>query len=200
MHSPTNVAFHQMGFETIRRRWMWFVVMGVLYALLGVMALGSSVLMTMATMVFVGWLMIIGGVLQAAHAFANKEWGGFFVELLLGVLYAVVGLMIVANPAATAVTLTLVVAILLTATGVFRIVVGLTVPFHHRLWVLLNGVINVLLGISIWRAWPFSGLWVIGLFVGVDMVFNGVSLMMLGLAARRSPAAEAVPDHVAMSR
>ena len=96
--------------------------------------------------------------------------------------------MIVANPAATAITLTLLIAIVLIFGGVFRIAVALSVRYPNSLWLLLHGVINLILGFSIWQQWPFDGLWVIGMFVGIDMIFNGWSLVMLGLAAKNLPA------------
>jgi uncharacterized membrane protein HdeD (DUF308 family) len=149
--------------------------------------------MTLATMVFVGWLLIIGGVLEALHAFTCKAWSGFFIDLLTGILYIVVGFMIVANPGATAVTLTLLIAMFLIFGGIFRIVTAIILRYQHWAWLLLHGVINLLLGIAIWRQWPLSGLWVIGLFVGIDMLFNGWSLVMLGLTARKLPTAPSIP-------
>jgi len=157
---------------------------------LGMVALGSSVFMTLATMVFVGWLLIVGGVLEAAHACSCKGWGGFFIDLLTGILYVVVGFMVVANPATTAVALTLLIAMFLTFSGIFRIVVAVVVRFQNWGWLLLHGVVNLLLGIAVWRQWPLSGLWVIGLFVGIDMLLNGWSLVMLGLAAKNLPTSE----------
>jgi uncharacterized membrane protein HdeD (DUF308 family) len=114
-----------------------------------------------------------------------------FIDLLTGILYVVVGFMIVANPGAAAITLTLLIALFLIFTGIFRIVVALMTRFPHWGWLALHGLVNLLLGIAIWRQWPLSGLWVIGLFVGIDMVFNGWSLVMLGLTARRLPQATA---------
>ena len=75
----------------------------------------------------------------------------------------------------------------LTFGGIFRILVAVTIRFQNWVWLLLHGVVNVLLGIAIWRQWPLSGLWVIGLFVGIDMLLNGWSLVMLGLAAKKLP-------------
>ena len=132
----------------------------------------------------------MGGVLQAAHACSCKGWGGFFIDLLTGILYVVVGFMVVANPGTTAVALTLLIAMFLTFGGIFRIMVALVVRFQNWIWLLLHGVVNLLLGIAIWRQWPLSGLWVIGLFVGIDMLFNGWSLVMLGLAAKNLPTTE----------
>jgi uncharacterized membrane protein HdeD (DUF308 family) len=192
--SPENTVvgteLHLVGVHELRKRWGWFLALGILLAVLGMMAIGSSVVMTLATMVIVGWLMILSGVFQAAHAFACKAWNGFFIDLLTGLLYAVVGVMIVANPAATAVTLTLLIAILLIFGGVFRIAVTLAVRYPNSLWLLLSGIINLILGISIWQQWPFDGLWVIGMFVGIDMIFNGWSLIMLSLAAKNTPASK----------
>ncbi len=77
------------------------------------------------------------------------------------------------------------IAVFLIMGGTFRIVAALAVRFHHRAWVMLNGVISLLLGLLIWSQWPVSGLWVIGLFIGIDMIFYGWSLIMLGFTARR---------------
>ena len=175
------------GLEELHKRWGWFFALGVILIVLGASAIGSAVLMTLATMIFVGWLLIIGGIVQAAHAFRCKGWSGFFIDLLTGVLYAVAGFMFVANPGATAVTLTLLMAMFLIFGGVFRIVAAIAVQFPNWAWMLLHGAINLLLGLAIWQQWPLAGLWVIGLFVGIDMIFNGWSLVMLGLAAKNLP-------------
>src|ERR1700681_1308530 len=187
-NTVVSTELHLGGVHELRKRWGWFLALGILLVVLGMIALGSSVFMTLATMVFVGWLMIVSGVFQAVHAFTCKGWSGFFIDLLTGLLYTVVGFMIVANPAATAITLTLLIAILLIFGGVFRIAVALSVRYPNWLWLLLHGVINLILGIMIWQQWPLDGLWVIGLFVGIDMIFNGWSLVMLGLAAKNLPA------------
>ena len=183
-------SLHLVGLDELRKRWGWVLGLGILLIVLGTTAIGSSVVMTLATMVFVGWLMIGGGVLQAVHAFACKGWGGFFIDLLAGVLYTVAGFMIVANPGATAVALTLLISMFLIFGGLFRVVAALTVRFQNWIWLLLHGVVNLMLGIAVWQQWPLSGLWVIGLFIGIDMAFNGWSLVMLSLAAKNLPSSE----------
>lgn len=183
-------SLHLVGVDELRKRWGWVLGLGILLVVLGVIAFGSSVFMTLATMVVVGWLMIAGGVLQAVHAFTCKAWGGFFIDLFTGILYAVVGFLIVASPGATAVALTLLISMYLICGGIFRMVVAVAVHFPNWIWLLLHGAVNLLLGIAIWRQWPLSGLWVIGLFIGIDMVFSGWSLTMLGLAARKLPTNE----------
>lgn len=180
-----------VGAEVLRARWGWFVGLGLLLVVLGLVAVGHSLLFTVASMVLLGWLLMAAGLAEAVHAFSCQAWGGFFVDLLTGLLYLVAGFLVVSNPAATAVTLTLLIAMFLIFEGLFRIVIAVTVRFPHWGWLLVHGAINLLLGISIWRNWPLSGLWVIGLFVGIDLMMNGWSLVMLGLTAKNLPTAAA---------
>lgn len=191
---PGLVGLHLVGLEELKRSWGWFLALGIALLLLGTIALGASVAMTIVSVLLFGWLLIVGGVLEAVHAFWRRRWSGFFIDLLTGVLYVVVGFMLVANPAASAVALTLLIALFLMFGGIFRIVTALSVHFHNWGWLLLHGVINLLLGILIWEQWPVSGLWVIGLFIGIDMIFNGWSLVMLALAAKNIPEATNVAD------
>lgn len=190
MSDPQPVVvtgIHLVGVHDLRKRWGWFVGLGVLLVILGMLAIGSSVLFTLATMVFLGWLMFLAGVLQTAHGFTSKNWGGFFIDLVIGLLYTVTAFMVMTHPGATGIALTLLIAMLLIVSGVFRIVVSFAARFQNGVWLLLHGVINIALGVMIWQDWPASGLWVIGLFVGIDMLFNGWSLIMLGIAAKNLP-------------
>jgi uncharacterized membrane protein HdeD (DUF308 family) len=161
--------------------------LGILLIVLGVIALGSSAMMTMATMVFIGWLMIIGGIMEALTAFSVKP-GAAFSSICFPAFCTPSSVHDRGQSGATAVALTLLIAMFLVFSGIFRIVVAVIVRFQNWGWLLLSGAINLLLGISIWQEWPLSGLWVIGLFVGIDMILNGVSLVMLGLKARKLPA------------
>ena len=122
-------ALHLVGLQELRKHRGWFLGLGILLVVLGTVALGSSVLMTMATMVFIGWLMIAGGVIEAVHAFFCKNWSGFFMNLLTGILYVVVGSLIVANPPEMAIALTLLIAMFLIFEGVFRIITAISVRF-----------------------------------------------------------------------
>jgi uncharacterized membrane protein HdeD (DUF308 family) len=178
-----------VGADELRKKWGWFLALGIVLIVGGTVAIGMSCLTTVFSVMLLGWLMIVGGILEAVHAFSCKGWGGFFIDLLTGLLYVVVGFMCVANPGATAVALTLLIAMFLIFGGIFRSVVALIMRYPNWGWVLLHGIINLLLGVMIWRQWPLSGLWVIGLFVGIDMIFNGWSLVMLSLAAKNLPAA-----------
>ena len=180
-------AIQLTGGNELRQSWGWYLIFGIVLIVLGTIALGSSLLMTIASVFFFGWILIVGGIMEVVHAFWHKRWAGFFLDLLTGILYVVAGWMIMSNPKESALLLTLVIAMFLVFEGVFRIVAALVVRYPHWGWLLFNGVISLLLGVMIWRQWPYSGLWVIGLFVGIEMLLNGWSLVMLSLAGRNLP-------------
>ena len=178
-----------VGFDVVQRNWGWFLALGIVQIVLGMIALGEVFLMTIFSVVMLGWLLIFGGVASIVHAFMERQWGGFFIDLLTGVFYCVAGFMMVANPGAGVLALTLVISMFLIVGGIFRIVESLVGDLPHKGWVFLNGVVTLVLGILIWRQWPSSSLWVIGLFVGIEMLLYGWSLVMLATAARRLPTA-----------
>jgi uncharacterized membrane protein HdeD (DUF308 family) len=172
------------GLNSLRRNWGWYLALGVVQIILGVIAIVASSIATLVSVLIFGWLLVIGGILAVIHSFWRQRWSGFFVDLIVGLLYALAGLIMVSGPLPAALTLTLLIAGFLVVVGIFRIVVALTGDFTHRGWMLLNGVITLILGVLIWREWPLSGLWVIGLF------FYGWSLVMLSIAAKNLPRLE----------
>ena len=172
------------GAEELRRSWGWFLGLGIGLIILGVIAIGSAFFMTIASVWLFGWILIIGGVMEVVHAFWHQRWAGFFLDLLTGVLYVVAGGMMVNNPQESALLLTLLIAMFLVFEGVLRIVAALAVRYPHWGSVLVNGVISLVLCMLIWRRWPVSGLWVIGLFVGIEKLFSGMSWVTLGLSVR----------------
>ena len=139
--------------------------------------------------------MIVAGAAQVVSAFTAGKWSGVILHLLVGVLYAVVGFLVLENPLKGAAGITLLVAVLFFVEGIFRIVVAVQHKFPSWGWTLLSGAVSVLLGIIIWRQLKdgenLSFLWVIGLVVGIDLLFNGTSLIMLAVAARSTPDPEA---------
>jgi uncharacterized membrane protein HdeD (DUF308 family) len=176
------------GIEQVRKHSTWFLVLGIALIIIGMIAIGAAVEMTIISMLFLGWLLIIAGLFEVIHGFRHRPWSGFFINLLGGVLYVVAGIVMVTNPGLAAVTLTLVIAIILIIAGLFRLFIAFSTPLHHRGWLILNGAISILLGVMIWDAWPVSGLWVIGMFIGIDMIFDGWTEIMLALSVRRLPA------------
>jgi uncharacterized membrane protein HdeD (DUF308 family) len=170
--------------ESLRRHWFWLLILGVLLIIVGLVAISSAFVATLATMFALGTLLLIGGGVAIANAIWARRWRGFWLHLLAGLLYIVVGMLVVDDPVRAADVITLLLAVSFLVGGVFRIVLALSERFHGWGWVLLNGIVTFVLGLIIWRQWPLSGLWVIGLFVGIDMVFAGWSLVMAALAVR----------------
>lgn len=113
-----------------------------------------------------------------------RNWGGFFLFVLLGVVYAVAGFLTLQHPLLAAETLTLMLAAAFLVAGAFRIIVALLERFPCWGWVLGNGILTMLLGLVIWQEWPDSGLWVLGLFVGIELIMNGVSWSVFAVGAR----------------
>ena len=181
-----------LGIEEVKAHRGWFLFMGVALIILGTIAIGSAELFTVISVLFIGWLLIFAGLFEIVHGFARRAWGGFFVNLMGGLLYAVTGLLMVSHPGIAAITLTLMIAMLLIVAGTFRIVVSLSTQVPHRGWLILNGAISLFLGFCIMDSWPASGVWIIGLFIGIDMIFDGWTEVMLALSSG-SAAAPAQP-------
>jgi len=172
-----------LGIEEVRAHRTWFLILGVVLIILGTIAIGSAELMTMVSVLLFGWLLIFAGLFEIIHGFARRAWGGFFINLMGGLLYGVTGLLMVSHPGIAAITLTLMIALLFIVAGTFRIFVAFSTPIQHRGWLILNGAISLILGFCIMDSWPVSGLWVIGLFIGIDMIFDGWTELMLALSS-----------------
>jgi uncharacterized membrane protein HdeD (DUF308 family) len=185
------MGFAQVGIEGLRRNWGWVLALGFALIVLGMVALGAAVWTTVVSVMFFGWLLLVGGAMQTVHGFWRREWSGFFLDLLTGILYLVVGMMFITEPVESAVAVTLMLAAALLFVGVMRIIVALSTDFQHRIWLLLNGAVTLALGLMIWFQWPASGLWVLGLFIGIDMLFYGWALVMLAIGVRSMPAVAA---------
>jgi len=182
----SNVLAHEL--EGLRKAWGWLLVLGILLTIVGFMAIGSAFVATLTTVIVIGVLLMVGGVVDILSAFWAHCWRGFWLHLLAGILYAVLGFLLVQRPVAAAAGFTIVLAAAFLVGGLFRIVSALVDRFPGWGWVLLNGVVTLVLGVMIWRDWPDSALWVIGLFVGIDMVFAGWSWIMMALAVHSMPA------------
>jgi uncharacterized membrane protein HdeD (DUF308 family) len=169
----------------LKKYWGWFVGLGISLIILGAIAIGSSVLTTFISIVLLGWLLIIAGIFETIQSFWQlRNWSGFLWGLLIGILHLVLGIIIVANPIASAQALTLLIAFFLIFGGVLRISTAISMRIQHWGWLLFNGIIVLLLGILVWVHWPYSGLWIIGLFVGIEILLNGWWLLVFGLAAK----------------
>jgi uncharacterized membrane protein HdeD (DUF308 family) len=178
-----RVLRHEL--EAIRAHWVWFLTLGIILIIAGTIAVGMPFVASLATAVTLGSLLLFGGAAQLVGAFWTRDWSGFFLSLLMGVLYVVLGMMFVRHPTDAVVAMTLFLACALMVGGLFRIIGSLMYQFPHWGWTLVGGVVNLVLGIMVWLQWPEASLWVIGLFVGIDLIFTGWTWVMLALAVRK---------------
>src|SRR3954452_17585947 len=174
------------GIEPLRVKWGWIVALGVVYLVTGLIALGSVMMATVASILVVGVMMIVAGVAEVINAFQVKGWGKFLLWLLLGALYIIAGFVTFENPLLAAALLTLVLGASLVASGIMRIILALSMKSETPwIWVVLSGVITLLLGLLILARWPVSSLYILGLFLGIDLIMAGAGWIGLGLGLRR---------------
>ncbi len=171
--------------DVLEKGWGWLLALGVLLSALGLLLIAAPALGTLAIDLLVGWFLIIGGIAQLIHAFMEKAWRGFLLEMASGALYLVVGILLVFYPIAGAQALTIFLAAFLLVEGIVRIAMALRLRRAQGWgWLLFGGIATVILALLIWMQWPASALWVLGLLVGINLLFTGWSLTMMAIAMR----------------
>lgn len=179
----SDVLKDRMG--ELRSKWGWFVALGALMLIVGIIALYNLLAATIASVYLVGIMMLFAGGFQIAHAFGVKTWGGFFLWLLGGLLYAFAGIVAFTNPLLASSVLTLLLAASLVASGVVRAWIGYKHWAHNGSgWIITAAIITALCGIVIAIGWPVNSLWVLGMFLAIDMMFQGWTAIALGLALK----------------
>jgi uncharacterized membrane protein HdeD (DUF308 family) len=184
-----NELLHQ-EFRHLRSQWWWLMLFGILLAVCGSAAIifpPLTLLTTFAAAVLLGVVLVVAGIATIVTSFWAGRWSGTAVQLLIGILYIVVGVMISDTPVRSAMALTLFISAFFIVAGIFRTVAALVVRFPYWGWAVLNGVITFLAGVVIYRHFPESAIWVLGLLVGLEMLFHGWTWIMLSLAVRRIP-------------
>ena len=188
-HTSGTMGDPQTGSDTapLRAKSGWIIALGVVYLIAGFIALGSVMMATVASVLIVGVMMIIAGVAEVFSAFQIKSWGKFLLWVLLGVLYIVAGFVTFQNPLLAAVLLTLILGASLVASGIMRIILAFSMKRETPwIWVALSGVITVLLGALVLARWPVSSLYILGLFLGIDLIMAGAGWIGIGFGLRRA--------------
>jgi uncharacterized membrane protein HdeD (DUF308 family) len=168
----------------IINNWGWFLAFGIALVLLGILAIARSVAATVVSMLFFGWLLLIAAGIEIAQAIMVGKWAGLFQHWLSAVLFGVLGALIIWRPLVTAEILTLLMGSFFVVAGLFQLITPFVVSLPEWGWHALNGIITLVLGILILAQWPVSGLWVIGLFLGIELIFFGGAWIALALRLR----------------
>jgi uncharacterized membrane protein HdeD (DUF308 family) len=178
MHAaPAAVLKHATG---------WSIAWSILLILFGIFALALPWATTFAFAMIVGWLLVFSGAVQVIHAFQSKGIGHIVWKLFVAALYVAIGFYFLAYPLMGLVTMTLVLAFFFFGEGLMDIVEYIQ---NRRLtgagWILVDGIVTLILGVMIWRHWPASSFWVIGILIGISMIMTGWTRLMITLAARK---------------
>lgn len=167
--------------EQLQRDWWLYLLLGIGLIVLGIVCISLPFRAALAINVLVGVLLVIGAVILGIYAFKMPGATRKLLGLLLAILYLVIGLLLLSHPLAGVAVLTLMLAAFFLIEGGFRIMWSLE---HRDLpswgWGLVGGILSIILGILIWAGWPSSAIWAIGLIVGIDLIFSGWTMVMLG--------------------
>jgi uncharacterized membrane protein HdeD (DUF308 family) len=171
---------------TIHAHWKLVLAQGIVMMVLGFLAVVEPNVATLAVSIFVGWLFFIGGIFRALSVWRSRALPGFAWSLLTALLAIALGLILISRPLAGVLTLTMVLIAFFILEGITGIVLAVQHREHLRSWgwVLFSAIVDLLLAYLIWAGWPSSADWAIGLLVGINMLFFGLSLVMTALAAR----------------
>jgi uncharacterized membrane protein HdeD (DUF308 family) len=169
----------------LQQKWPIFLIMGILLVVLGILAMAYAKWATVFTVELLGAFLALGGVVYLINAFQAREWKGISLSTLLGILYLVMGVLCIYKPLQAASGITLLLGAFFFISGLYRMITSRSSSSRFsRLW-FLNGLIAFILGIMIITEWPIGSFWVIGVFVGIDMVLSGLSWIGISLALKK---------------
>jgi uncharacterized membrane protein HdeD (DUF308 family) len=169
-----------------KQSWGAHLFVGILLMITGIFALGSIAFTSVFTILLLGWVLIIGGAAQFFSIFFIKK--DRLGMALLGILYFVFGLMIISNPGVSLAVVTLFMAIMWTVGGLVRAVAALLDNSEHKALNLIGGIITFILGVMVWSGWPESSMYILGLFVGIDLLIAGIAWTGFSIKLRKSGA------------
>ena len=181
-----SLRARNIDLSTFRNKSGWFLVWGLVLVILGAAAISAATFTTLVTMMVLGAFILISGIVITLDTFLfwTGKWSGFTLHLMMGILYLGVGTLMINTPVLTSESITLLLGMFYVLVGVSRITSAVAMQLPRWKWALFNGIIALLLGMLILSEWPASSLFIIGLFVGIDIFFCGWTFIMMGLAAK----------------
>ncbi len=178
-------VFDPSGKSVPSDKWGWFVALGVLMIMGGGIAFGNVLAATVASVYTVGIVMLVGGILHLGQAFRVKSWESAIYWSLSGACYTIAGIFAFFNPLLASAILTFLMAVALVVAGAFRIWTAFKLrPLAGWGWIALGGVLTLLAGLVIAAGWPINSLWLLGLFLAIDLVMQGLALIAFGVLAK----------------
>lgn len=171
----------------LNRSWRFLLGLGILFVIFGCIGLGMVVGITIVSILFIGVLFIIAGFAQVVDVFKSKGWKGLVWHALVAFLYIIGGGLIIYDPILASTIITALIAWVLIVIGITRVILAITLR-ESTGWgfLLVAGLAAIILGVLILMQWPFSALWVIGLFISIELIMNGWSYIFLAFAMRNA--------------
>ena len=168
-----------------RKRLMGY---GILSLIFGFIGLYMSTMMTITTILILGIFILIVGIVFIVESFSSPDWQGKLLNLGLSILYIAAGVVTIVNPVAAAVWFTLFLAVFLAMIGILRIIMAFQIRERTRAWtwVAFGGVLNLVLGVLVYMGWPQSGLWVIGMFISIELIIHGMNAIILSRIVKKA--------------
>ena len=169
----------------VTRSWGWLVALGIIFVILGAIGMGMTVFLTLVSMFFFGVLLVVGGVSQIIDAAKFTQWKGILWHAFIGVLYVICGGIVIYDPFLASIYLTMLIGALLIIIGESRILMVFTLK-DLKVWglVLVSGLAAIILGAMILAHWPLSGIWIIGLFIAIELLIIGWTYIFVGVSIR----------------
>ena len=183
----TTADFFATGLEQVRKSWSWFLVLGILLIVLGVLCVGRAQTATTFSILVLGWILAISGVLWLVNAFRAFSWHGFFPYLLNAIIRGATGYLLLRHPDAGAAGVTMLLASLFIVGGLFRGVAAAVIQFPRWGWTVFSGVVSFVLGATLLASWPSASNYFIGIVIGIDLIVDGASLVGFATAIHSLP-------------
>ena len=187
--APTNDQNKDQipGLEDLQAAWGWLLALGILWIILGTLAIIMPFAATLAVEMVFGVLFLIGGVAQLIQAFKAKGWGGAAFQVVSGLLALALGVILLLFPLQGVFTLTILLAAFFVAQGIVKIISAFRErPSSGWGWLLFSGLLGLVVGIIIWAGLPGTAIWVLGLLVGIELIFSGWAMVMIAMARKKA--------------
>ncbi len=178
------------GLHQVRRSWGWFLVFGILLMMLGVVCVGKAQTATTFSILALGWVLAISGVVWLVNSFFAFSWHGFFLYLLNAIIRGVTGYLLIRHPDAGAQGITMLLGALFLVGGLFRGAGASVIRFPRWGWMVFSGLVSIVLGIFLLTTWPAASTFFIGLAIGIDLMFDGAALVGFAVAIHSLPKVE----------
>lgn len=177
-----TMSEHHAGY---RSSWIWLALLGAISLIGGFLALANPFAATFAAVLLAAWTFLLFGALQIIQAFQMRGWPGFWWALLFGILTFLVGISLLINPLAGALSLTALVAILFIIVGIVKLVYSSSLrPLSGWGWGVVSGLLSLVLGVMILAGYPWSAATVLGILLAIELISNGVFLLFLAFGLR----------------